>query len=406
MNIVINMFKQCLFLITLLISSVLYADDKTYYLDRQNGEMLKYNDDQLVFNLNVNAKHTDNYLFEESSTKSTNYYELAPNIKTQYHNDNQMLQLGLWATSRKVNDFTEDDTTDSYGLGKYHYKFMHNQSVILSAAFFDYYLERGTGLSKGKGPELTERDHRESNFINIAHQIGNEDSNAILMTMIGRRNNEYTNRPEATAGLNLYANYLLMDFQYRYSDSTYVTSKLSYEDVVHDESIQQDRAIKSLLVGAKWHKNDYTHLSVSLGTVLLDFTDGALDNKQDFKWDIRFRWSPLEQIELSTFSYRSVDENRQIENSYLITDKYGLNVSYKISDRVEFYLQNSFDRLEYYFEDGNKTEDFLLSDFSVRYKFKQNMSFSFTYQYQQSESVTRQTDFERNTFGVGFSFVI
>ena len=400
------MSQRILLIIIAMFTLSAFADDKTYYLDRQNGEMLKYRDDQAVLNLNVQAKHTDNYLHQKNDAASTTYYEFAPNLKAQYHNDVQMLQFGLWATARKINEFSEDDTTDSYSLLKYHHKLTPNQSVVISGAHFDHYLERGTGLSKGQGTVLAERDHRKSNFINAAYQLGTEDSNATLFTVLGRRNTSYKNRLEATRGLNLSANYFVLDFQYLLSGRSYLTSNLAYEDVNHDFSVQQDRQVTSALFGIKWHKTDYTHFDLSLGTVNVNFERGNLESKQDFKWDFKFRWSPIEQIEIATFTYRSIDENRRIENSYLITDKLGLNFTYRFTEDVEFYFQNIFDKLEYYFETGNEDERIFTSDLTIYYKFRRNMSWSLSLKHQRLDSVVEENDFKRNTISLGYSFVI
>lgn len=384
-----------------------YAGDKTYYLDRRSGEMLKYEDDKAVLNINIQSKYTDNHLFEnDDKARSSNIYELSPSLKAQYHNDTQMLQLGLWGKSRKVTDFGEDDTTDTYGLVKYHYKLNENQSVVVSSAFFNHYLERGTGLSKGVGPLLSERDHRQSYFVNAAHQIGTEDSNAMLTSMLGFRNTSFQNRPEATDGLNLSANYLFFDFQYRLGGRSYLSSKFAYEDIKHDIGSHQDRKISSALIGLKWHKTSFTHFDITLGALKINFENGALDNKQDFKWDAKLRWSPIEQFEFSFSSLRAVDENRQVENSYLIRDKYGLTATYRYAYNIEFYWQNSYDELEYYFEDGNQSEQSLSSDITVFYKFRRNMSFSLSYIYKELESVDTLDDFKQNTVSVGFSFVI
>ena len=401
--------KKHLLLIILVILSfhLRAADDKTYYLDSRSGEMVKFIEDQVILNLNVLSKHTNNYLYEtKDKTDSTASYEISPSLKAQYHNDYQMLQLGLWVKSRKISNFSEDDTVDSSGLAKYHFKFKDNQSVVFSGAFFNNHFSRGTGLSQGQGDELKERDHRKSYFLNLAHKIGNEDSNANLTSMFGIRDTKYQNRPEATAGLNLSASFIFLDFQYSLSEKTYLTSKLSFEDVKHDIGEQQDRKISSALVGIKWHKTDFTHFDLSLGAFNVSFEDGALDSKQDFKWDAKFRWAPLEQLEFSALSLRVIDENRQIENSYLVKDKYGFTATYRYTDTIEFFSRNTYNLLEYYFEDGNESEESLISDLTIFYKFKHNMSLSFSYIYEDLKSVDGLDNYKRNSVTLGVSFVI
>jgi hypothetical protein len=400
------MIKPCCLILVLVNSISVLAEDKTYYLNRHSGEMAKSLEDQTTLNLSFHAKHTDNYLYQNEDEVSTSYFEFNPSLKAQYHNDSQMLQLGLWAKARKVNDYSEDENTDSFGLTKYHLKFTENQSMVLSAAFFDYYLERGIGLSKGEGAELKERDHQKSNFVNIAHQMGNEDSNATLTSMFGVRDTDYKNRVEVTKALNLSSKYVLFDFQYQFSGRTYLTSKVAFEDIEHDLGTQQDRNISSALVGIKWHKTEFTHFEFAAGALKIDFDEGNLANKNEFKWDAKLRWSPIEQLEFSFFSLRSVDENRQVQNSYLISDKFGLNAIYRYTDNVEFYFQNSIDKLEYYFEEGNETEDTIASEFTIFYKFRANMSVSLAYSYQELDSKVQNNNFERNTVNLGFSFVI
>jgi hypothetical protein len=398
---------RCWLIILSLSSFAPLADDKTYFLDRQNGDMLKYRDDQATLDLSIKAKHTDNHLYENDADKqSTDYLEISPSIKAQYHNDKHFLQLGLWLKNRKFNDFSEDDTTDRYGLLKYHHKFLSKQSVVLTGAFFNQYLDRGTSLSKGIGSRLLERDNRKSNFINIAHQLGNENSNATFTSLIGFRNTEYKNRPEVTDGLNLSAVYSIFDFQYLLSGKSYFTAKLSLEDIKHDLPLQQDRLVSTALVGIKWHKTEFTHFDLSLGTLKIEFDDGSLANKQDFKWDFKFKWSPIEAIELTAISVRAVDENRQIENSYLISDKLGLNFSYQMNDNIEIYLQNSMDILDYYFETGNETEQGFTSDMTVIYKFRSNMSLSLSYFYQRLSSFNITNEYQKNTISAGISFVL
>lgn len=398
-----------LWLITLFIFSpyLIGADDRTYYLDSRSGEMLKFLDDQAVLNINVLSKYTNNYLYETSNNaQSSASYEISPSLKAQYHNDYQMLQLGLWVRARKISEFAEDDTIDTSGLGKYHFKIKDNQTVVLSGAYFNNHFSRGTGLSQGQGDELEERDHRKSYFLNVAHTLGNEDSNANLTTMYGVRDTQYQNRPEATAGLNLSASFLFLDFQYRYSEKTYITSKLSFEDVRHDIGPQQDRVVSSALIGIKWHKTDFTHFDLSLGAYNVSFANEALDSKQDFKWDAKFRWAPVEQLEFSALSLRVIDENRQIENSYLVKDKYGLTATYRFTDTVEFFSRNTYNVLEYYFSDGNLSEESLTSDLTVFYKFKHNMSLSLSYIYEVLKSVDNLDDYQRNSVNLGISIVI
>ena len=109
---------------------------------------------------------------------------------------------------------------------------------------------------------------------------------------------------------------------------------------------------------------------------------------------------------MSALSLRSVDENRQVENSYLIRDKYGLTMTYRYAYNLELFWQNSYDVLEYYFEEGNETENSLSSDLTIFYKFRPNMSFSLSYTHQELKSVDTMDDYQRNTLTLGFSFVI
>jgi hypothetical protein len=61
---------------------------------------------------------------------------------------------------------------------------------------------------------------------------------------------------------------------------------------------------------------------------------------------------------------------------------------------------------EYYFEEGNETEDTIASEFTIFYKFRANMSVSLAYSYQELDSQVQNNNFERNTVNLGFSFVI
>ncbi|MGJ8694565.1 MAG: outer membrane beta-barrel protein [Thalassotalea sp.] len=400
------MRKHSYTLAILFLSFFVQADDKSYFIDRQNASMEKYRDDQTTLNLNFQVKKTDNHLFDKVNKQSTSVYELSPTLKSQLHNDKQMLQMGLWGKIRRVENYSEDNSTDTYGVIKYHHKLTHNQSMVISGALFNLYLDRGVGISKGQAHELFTRDHRTSYFINAAHQIGNEDSNAILLSTIGNRKTEFKNRLTVTGGLNLTANYLQFDFQYRLSGKTYLLSKLAYEDISHDLNVQQDRQVSSLLLGFKWHKTEFVHFDLSLGAVNINFEQGSLTNKTDFKWDAKFRWSPIDQIELSAFSIRSVDENRRVENSYLIRDKYGFNFSYKYTDRLELYLQSSFDKLENYLVTGNEVDQGINSALTLYYKFSRNMTSSLTYNYQDLNAFDELTNYQKNTISLGFSYVI
>ena len=276
----------------------------------------------------------------------------------------------------------------------------------MSAALFDNYEERGTGISKGKGDELLARDNRKSNFVNIAYQLGNEDSNAKLISLLGRRETNYQNRRKVTASSNLSAIYSIFDFNYLVSGNSYFTAKLSLEDVRHEITTQQDRLISSALLGLKWHKTEFTYFDLALGLLNINFANGALDNKQDYKWDFKFNWSPLETIELSAITLRSVAENRQVENSYLISDQLGLNISYQLNDKIALSLQNSIRKLDYYFEDGNKTENSLNSNLTLDYQFQTNMLLSLSYRYQSLEAITLFSDYQRNTISMDVVFVL
>ena len=298
------------------------------------------------------------------------------------------------------------NSTYNYCLIKYHQSINENQSAIISAAFFNNYLERGQGLSKGTGTELEERDHRKSYFVNAAYQLGNDNSNAILKSLIGYRESTYQNRLEATQGLNHDAIYTQLDFQYNVSGKTYLTSQVTYEELNYDTNTQQDRGVTSVLAGMKWHKEEFTHFDFSLGSYFLDFDSGALQDLNDFRWKTKFRWSPIERIELSLESARSVDENRQVENSYLITDKYEFLFSYKFNEKLELFIQSRFDDSEYYYEDRNQREEAFSNNVSLFYKFRDDMSVSIGYVYKELNAIEEDIDYEKNQLVLGFGFVL
>jgi hypothetical protein len=356
------------------------------YLDDYIGELTKLKENGYLLNAVTQTQHTDNYLFNHDNAQDAMIFEIKPRLLAQYQKEKHMLQLGAWAVGRKIDNVVEKSTVDLYSFLKFHSKLSDSQSLVLSASYADKSPQRGTGISRGFGEVLIERDHKRSNFVNVAYQLGSENTNAQLTLLYGHRDLRYLNRKDITAELNSESNYYnaLFDY-YFYTDSAFST-EIFYESIKHDLSDTLDRNIGSALFGIKWDKSVFTSVDFLIGTNFISFEQGNLANDQNFKWDIEIEWIPLDYLKVELTSGRVFDETRQVGNSYLISDELNVALTYHVNDVVVTSLQQSYTRTNYIFEDDLQEEKGLSTSVGVVYKFRPRVNFSLSYTYHDVES--------------------
>lgn len=356
------------------------------------------------FDFGLSINNTDNHLFDDINKSSTTSIEFSPTINSEYKTDTQLVELDLGFNLRKFTNFSVDDSVDSTALIKYHYKFRHNQKIIFSTSFSEHHLERGQGFSKGL--TLLERDEQKQRSFDIAHQLGNVDSSAILLSAVGVRDIDFTNRKDASEAFNLSASFIELDFSYKLGDRTFIISNLSAENVNYDSESQQDRIVSTALAGIRWAKTEHTNISTSFGLLKLNFDQGQLTNKVNFNWNVQSNWSPIEPLVLSVSFFRSADQSDELENSYLISDNISININYKLTDYFHLSSKIVTGKSDLFFEDRRESEDLSIYMINLLYKITPDMSVVLAYEHEKLESIDINNTYDKNTLTMEFRYVI
>jgi len=386
-------FLLCLVLVTCFTA---VAQDS---FNTQTGNVLQLGVDSEVGSI-------DNFLFENKNEQSTSYIKLATKIFLQTQVEQHLLNVKVQASHLKYQQFSLDDHSDFSINGEYQYKLSDNKALFFNAEMLNRYEYRGTGLSLGNADSLIKGDEKENLSLSSGYLYGSRDSVAQFKIELGVNSNEYKTRRNATKLLDKNNVYIKPSFDYLLSGQSYLATELLYSKLSFNFNSVLDKAKYAALAGLKWHSTEITELAVLLGYQEIRFDENTFADDNAFKWRVNVNWKPLYSTSISFTSGRDFQEANRLTDSYRIVDNHQVEARVSLSDYLQVIATLGYKLEDTVFQNKLTQEDYLFTDFQLKYQRNEWLSLHLRYIYSDLNSTETTLDYQRNSLSIGFSVSI
>ncbi|WP_448213271.1 outer membrane beta-barrel protein [Colwellia sp. MEBiC06753] len=398
-----RLFSNLVLSLTLLTVANSYATG--YQRSDSNFNFPFVEGDQFIGNVKLNGLMIDNFLFSEDTQQSTTGYQVEPSLFIQSFSDHQLLQIYADANYKTYAKFSDDQHTDITALGKYFIKTIDQQRAFFSASFNKNYEFRGTGLSQGIANTLAKGDTRETALFNLGYQIGRPESVSRLNALIGAEQVSYSTRKLITSAYEYDRIFAAIDFNYLLSGKTYLATDFVYGQFNYKANEAFNRLHGHGLIGVKWQPSVLSELKLLLGYQAVSFDENNY-RQSSFSWLGQYLWQPSELFTLSLKSARSTDDTSELNTAVKITDNYGVDIKYQLTDTVNLGLNASYRDSLVVLAEGESKDKRTIFNAKVNYKITDTVLINGEYLYTDKEANLTTLNYNRQIFSVGLELII
>jgi len=370
-------------------------------IDSLNGEFSFSEGNLLSASIKTELGQIDNFLRSHDDKQETSFIELSPTLFVQTQETGSLFQLQAHASYFTFDEFNNDDHYDFSVLSKYHLRFTESHKTFLTAFIADNYEYRGTGLSLGKPNFLEEGDTKRDQFFNLGYLYGHQESLARAKILVGYRDFSYLTRKNITNQLTYSSNYFQGNFDYLISGNTYFSTKVQYENISYDMNADLERKQYLALAGMKWRSTELTQLHLLLGYEKAEFTNELFGEEDNFAWQVKLSWNPLERMSLEFNSGREIKDTYKIVKSVSLSNYYNFGLSYDFNEKLEFNIKGKIINEDVISVENNISEDHFETTARLQYQWRHWLSVLAQYNYNTFDSTRIIHDYDLKEVSVG-----
>ena len=306
-------------------------------------------DNNIRFNLAVEAGYIDNFLYQTRDQQSTAYYTLSSDLALTSKMQQSAFDFDANVTGHFFEQFENDQHTNFTLKPKYQFKFSQNQGFYITALWLNRYVYRGEGLSLGEAKSLSEGDEKK----------------------------------------NVGKTYLAFDIDYK-------TIEYPNEPLINRDSLTG-------LVGIKWSTTVISELSFLLGYQKLKFEDSRLSDDDAFKWQFDYTWRPSDFTQMHVVSDRQFDESNRLLSRYRLAQRYQIDLAHAVTEQLTVFVAVGLNQEQFFTAINRQEEDYISSTLQLNYQYNDRLSLQASYNYQSLEANYRDIDYRYNRLGLSVS---
>ena len=355
--------------------------------------------------LNVGFKYDDNIFSQESDTKGSRIFTLAPAVSFLLDDGINNYQLDV----RLESGTFIDSHDDNYVSGNLDFK---SHLEASSRSRFDILLSaskdveaRGTGITEGQGDVFNEPLEYNDQAVKLTYELGDLSSNGRIALTGKYYNKNFTNFTDITQFRSYDQPTIGTTFFYTTNANTEAFIEINGSSIGYDatEAISRDSDVYNALVGVQWEATALTSGSFKIGQ---EQKKVSADGREDFKgvsWEGNIDWQPLIYSTLTLETSRSA-KDPDIQGDYISESVYGLNWKHEWSDFFTSNLNVSYTNEDYSgFERVDKTNDLYAE---LIYKFTRWSDVSFFVELTEKDSTNDSIVYDKNIIGLDFTLLL
>mgnify|MGYP003385834365 CR=1 FL=1 len=386
-------------------SSISYSETASSSIDSLNGEFSFSEGNSLSTQIKTEFGQIDNFYRSNDDKQGTTFLELSPELFVQTQGEDSLFQLQAKASLFTFDKFSSDDHHDFSVLSKFHLKLAESQKIFITAFIADNYEYRGTGLTLGKPNSLEEGDTKRNQFLNLGYLYGHQDSLARAKFLAGYRDFSYSTRKDVTKPLAYSSSYIQGNFDYLISGNTYFTTKVQIENFEYDMNVDLERKQYLALAGVKWRSTELTQLQLLLGYEKAVFANETFQDEDQFAWQIKMLWAPIERFRLDFRSGSEIKDTYKIVKSVSLSNYYGLGLSYDFNEKLEFILRGKLVYEDVVSLESKIEEEHFETSIRLQYQWRHWLSVFAQYGHNTFDSTRIMQDYDLQTLSLGASVI-
>tara|TARA_R110002124_G_scaffold218136_1_gene383977 strand:- start:5676 stop:6839 length:1164 start_codon:yes stop_codon:yes gene_type:complete len=360
-------------------------------------------DNNIRFNLAVEAGYIDNFLYQTRDQQSTAYYTLSSDLALTSKMQQSAFDFDANVTGHFFEQFENDQHTNFTLKPKYQFKFSQNQGFYITALWLNRYVYRGEGLSLGEAKSLSEGDEKKNVGVHAGYEYGTTASQAKLSVNVAYDEGEFTTRRDFTSKLDTEVLSINSSFDYLLSGKTYLAFDIDYKTIEYPNEPLINRDSLTGLVGIKWSTTVISELSFLLGYQKLKFEDSRLSDDDAFKWQFDYTWRPSDFTQMHVVSDRQFDESNRLLSRYRLAQRYQIDLAHAVTEQLTVFVAVGLNQEQFFTAINRQEEDYISSTLQLNYQYNDRLSLQASYNYQSLEANYRDIDYRYNRLGLSVS---
>ena len=325
-------------------------------------------DNNIRFNLAVEAGYIDNFLYQTRDQQSTAYYTLSSDLALTSKMQQSAFDFDANVTGHFFEQFENDQHTNFTLKPKYQFKFSQNQGFYITALWLNRYVYRGEGLSLGEAKSLSEGDEKKNVGVHAGYEYGTTASQAKLRVNVAYDEGEFTTRRDFTSKLDTEVLSINSSFDYLLSGKTYLAFDIDYKTIEYPNEPLINRDSLTGLVGIKWSTTVISELSFLLGYQKLKF-----------------------------------DESNRLLSRYRLAQRYQIDLAHAVTEQLTVFVAVGLNQEQFFTAINRQEEDYISSTLQLNYQYNDRLSLQASYNYQSLEANYRDIDYRYNRLGLSVS---
>ena len=343
----------------------------------------------------------DNFLLSHDNKESTSYFKMTPSMAMQAEFDRLLMQIEAKSEHFTYQEFSDDDHSTYRVSPNLYYKVAQNKTLYLKANAADGFESRGSGLSLGDAESIESGDKKDITGASGGYMYGSENSVAKFTINAETEKTQYSTRRAETYLLDNAKHNVNTTFDYLLSGKTYVAFDVGYtkKDYENDSTRNEEELLA--LIGVKWQVSEVTQVDLLLGYQEITFEESTFESDGSFKWKANFDWKPLINTKINFISERSFQETNRLDKGYRISDKYQFKLNQSFTDFFAVSADINYSQDNVFTDITEDSEDYFSTNIKLLYSRKQWLTFFVDYKYQKLQSNDVSAEYQQNQLGLG-----